>query len=137
MDTVEWIILVTDHYDESRKYYHDVLELPIEREAPEEEFTQFRLKHCLLAIYGRNAVETLVGKEYLGKAGGAIYAFAEVDNVDTTYTSLMKKGVHFIQPPKTHAWGQRTAYFTDPDGHIWEIQQWIEKPSLWYDEVNI
>ena len=130
MDTIEWIILVTDHYDESRKFYRDVLELPIKREAREEEFSQFRLKNCFLAIYGKKAVESLVGNEYVGKAGGAIYTFAEVGDVDAIYTSLMKKGVRFVQPPKTQPWGQRTAYFTDPDGHMWEIQQWIEKPSL-------
>jgi catechol 2,3-dioxygenase-like lactoylglutathione lyase family enzyme len=36
---------------------------------------------------------------------------------------LDTRGVALLNGPVNRAWGQRTASFTDPDGHIWEIAQ--------------
>jgi catechol 2,3-dioxygenase-like lactoylglutathione lyase family enzyme len=124
---IEWIILITDSFSESRKFYKDILNMEIVREEPGEEFTQFKLENCYLAIYGRREAEKLVGKEIAKHAGGAIYSFAESDNIDRDFSDLTQKGVRFIREPETQPWGQRTAYFTDPDGNIWEIQQWMNK----------
>ncbi len=124
---VEWIILVTDHYEVSHTFYKDILGFAVTRETPEEEFCQFSLEHCFLAIYGRAAVEKLIGKKHIKTSGGAIYTLTESEDVDSQYEDLKRKGVVFLTQPTTQPWGQRTAYFTDPDGHIWEIQQWMKK----------
>lgn len=121
---LEWVILVTDHFSDSFNFYKNILGLPLKREAPKEHFAQFQLDNNYLAIYGRKEMEQLTSQK-LGQAGGAIYAFGEVDDVDQTFKRLKRQGVNFIKPPQTQPWGQRTAYFTDPDGHIWEIQKWI------------
>ena len=127
MDSIEWIILVTDVFATSRQFYKDTLGLPIVRESIAEQFVQFQMKHCYLAVYGRAEVEKLVGRKTTGKPGSAIYAFEEVGDVDAVYSDLAARGVVFIKKPQTQPWDQRTAYFTDPDGHIWEIQKWIKK----------
>lgn len=121
---VAWIILITDNYADSRSFYADTLSFPIEREVVADEFCQFTLPNCRLAIYGRAHAQKLITTYQLGGAGGAIYSFPESENFDSDYQSLLAKGVHFIAEPSTQPWGQRTAYFTDPDGHIWELQQW-------------
>ncbi|KKU87821.1 hypothetical protein A3A64_01955 [Candidatus Gottesmanbacteria bacterium RIFCSPLOWO2_01_FULL_48_11] len=125
---LEWILLITDQYTAMTMFYKETLGFPIARDVPEEEFTQFKLKNCNLAIYGKRFVEKLLGKERIGTPGGAIYSFGESDSIDLQYQQLRDKGVQFIKEPETQPWGQRTAYFTDPDGNIWEIQQWIKKP---------
>ena len=122
---LDWVILITDKYEESVKFYKDILGFKVKKQIIEDEFCQFALKSCKLAIYGRSQMEKLVGKKYLAKPGGAVYAFPESDDVDKQYEELKAKGVKFIKDPETQPWGQRTAYFTDPDGHIWEIQQWV------------
>ncbi len=122
---LEWLILVTDHYQKSRTFYHEILGLEVIREARGEEFTQFKLDNCYLAIYGRKQVEKLIGKKFVGKSGGAIYSFKEVKNIDKYYQTLKDKGLKFIKKPTIQPWGQRTAYFLDPDNNIWEIQEWI------------
>ncbi|MCR4329055.1 MAG: VOC family protein [Candidatus Roizmanbacteria bacterium] len=124
---IEWIILVTDNYQESYIFYKDILEFHVEREVAREEFCQFSLQNCFLTIYGRRFVQQLIGKEYIGKSGGALYTLGESQDIDEQYKKLKRKGVRFIKNPCTQPWGQRTAYFTDPDGHIWEIQQWVNK----------
>jgi lactoylglutathione lyase len=124
--TVEWILLITDDYKGMKAFYKDTLSFAVKRDVPEEEFTQFALANCFVAIYGKRLVEKLLDREMTGKPGSAIYSFAEGD-VDLLYEQLKAKGVQFIKLPQTQPWGQRTAYFTDPDGNIWEIQQWIKK----------
>jgi|SRR3989344_6054313 len=122
---LEWVLLITEQYAAMKAFYKKTLGFPIERDVREEEFTQFKLNNCFLAIYGKRFVEKLF--PITGKPGAAIYSFGESKDVDTDYQQLKEKGVQFIKEPKTQPWGQRTAYFTDPDGNIWEIQQWIKK----------
>ena len=50
-----------------------------------------------------------------------------LDDVDKEYEELRQKGVHFIKPPTTFPWGQRIAYFEDPEGNLWEISHFIKK----------
>ena len=127
MKNVEWIILVTEHYEAMKTFYRDTLGFPIERDVPKEQFTQFKAENCFVAIYGKRFVEKLLGHPVTGKPGSTIYSFGESTNVDSDYQQLKAKGVQFIKLPETQPWGQRTAYFPDPDGNIWEIQQWIKK----------
>jgi len=46
-----------------------------------------------------------------------------VTDLDGEYNDLLRKGVHFINPPKTQEGGWRTMHFEDPDGNLWEIAQ--------------
>ncbi len=46
-----------------------------------------------------------------------------VADVDAEYNELSRKGVHFLNPPKTLPDGWRTAHFEDPDENLWEIAQ--------------
>lgn len=124
---IEWIILITENYDAMKSFYRDTLGFPIERDMPEEEFTQFKTDNCFLAIYGKQFVEKLLDQSVTGKPGSTIYSFKESEDVDSDYKQLKDKGVQFMGEPKTQAWGQRTAYFTDPEGNIWEIQSWLKK----------
>ncbi|MDA4131655.1 MAG: VOC family protein, partial [Thaumarchaeota archaeon] len=34
---------------------------------------------------------------------------------------------HFVKPPTTQPWGQRIAYFEDPEGNLWEISHFPKK----------
>ncbi len=46
-----------------------------------------------------------------------------VTDLDAEYNDLLRKGVPFINPPKSQEGGWRTAHFEDPDGNLWEIAQ--------------
>ncbi len=51
---------------------------------------------------------------------------ARVEDVDAAYETLKAKGVAVLRPPTDQPWGLRTAYFADPEGHLWEIHQPIQ-----------
>ena len=50
-----------------------------------------------------------------------------LDDVDKEYEELRSRGVNFVKPPTTHPWGQRIAYFEDPEGNLWEISTFLKK----------
>ena len=54
---------------------------------------------------------------------------AGVADVDAAYEELIARGVTFLRPPTDQPWGLRTAYFADPEGNLWEINQSIEAKS--------
>ena len=127
MNQIQYLVLITDNYQRAKAFYVEKLGFTINREVPEDEYVQFKLDNLILALFSRTQMSKVIDEKYLAKAGGALYTFAEVDDVDQTVANLKTKGVKFIKEPKTQPWGQRTAYFTDPDGHIWEIQKWIKR----------
>jgi uncharacterized glyoxalase superfamily protein PhnB len=46
-----------------------------------------------------------------------------VDDADATCALLARHGVALLNGPMDREWGMRTAAFTDPAGHVWEIAQ--------------
>lgn len=60
-------------------------------------------------------------------ASGFLAAFT--DDVDALHARMVERGVAFFQEPTDQPWGMRTAYFTDPDGHVWEIAQALGRAS--------
>jgi len=50
-----------------------------------------------------------------------------LDDVDKEYEELRSRGVNFVKPPTTFPWGQRIAYFEDPEGNLWEISTFLKK----------
>jgi lactoylglutathione lyase len=44
-----------------------------------------------------------------------------LDDVDAVCAELVRRGVKLLNGPMNRPWGVRTASFTDPADHIWEI----------------
>jgi catechol 2,3-dioxygenase-like lactoylglutathione lyase family enzyme len=56
-------------------------------------------------------------------AGSRFQLSIWVDDVDTVCAELEKHGVKLLTGPADREWGMRTATFTDPAGHSWEVAQ--------------
>jgi len=56
-------------------------------------------------------------------AGSRFQLVVQVDDVDAACVELARHGVTLLNGPKDRPWGVRTASFTDPAGHIWEVAQ--------------
>ena len=52
-----------------------------------------------------------------------------VDDVDAACRLLTDRGVEILTPPTDREWGMRTATFTDPAGHGWELAQPIPEAA--------
>lgn len=77
-----------------------------------------------ILLLQRSAAAQLVGEDSLSSlADGCrrVLICAEVEDADATHSTLEAKGVAFVKPPTSQAWGLRTAHFADPEGNLWEI----------------
>ena len=73
-----------------------------------------------------SAAAHLISEEALElkiEGGPRLLLAAGVEDVDAAYEELKAKGVTFLRPPTNQPWGLRTAYFADPEGNLWEINQ--------------
>jgi lactoylglutathione lyase len=57
------------------------------------------------------------------RSGSSFQFTIWVDNTDAACAELATRGVTLLNGPVDREWGVRTATFTDPDGHIWELAQ--------------
>lgn len=58
-------------------------------------------------------------------AGPRMLMTIRVDDVDEACAKLRQSGIDLVNGPIDRPWGRRTAVFSDPSGHMWEIAQEI------------
>lgn len=121
------LIMVRD-FDKSFKFYQDTLEF--KTVTNEKGFAAFKVGDSTLAVLDISMAADMISeeaiqpaKEFIPRSLFAVF----MEDCDAEYERLTAKGVHFIKPPVTQPWGQRTAYFTDPDGNIWEISHFSKE----------
>ena len=69
------------------------------------------------AAPGLNEPAVVAGAE----AGSRFQLTIWVEDTDAVCSQLAELGVALLNGPINREWGLRTATFTDPDGHIWEV----------------
>lgn len=57
------------------------------------------------------------------------HCVAFVGDLPSEYDALRRRGVQFVDRPKTVAGGWRTAHFEDPEGTLWELSQRPKKKT--------
>lgn len=117
------VIFVQD-LDKMMRFYRDVLGLEVVfSDATSHAFKMDGQDFALVTV--PSAVDML-NEEVLGVGQKVVHRYmlcVDVDDVDSVYKTLSEKGATFIKPPTDQYWGFRTAYFTDPEGTIWELRQ--------------
>lgn len=119
-------VLFVQNFDACVKFYRDVLGMKLKE--TDEGFVSFDLEGQELALMDLSAASQMISEEAVQPTKEGVHRAllaAFVDDTDEVYEALKAKGVEFIKPPTTQPWGQRTAYFKDPDGNIWEISHFL------------
>jgi lactoylglutathione lyase len=119
------IILFVEDTDRSKAFYHDTLGLDVQFE--DAESIGFKVKGLHFMVLQVDRARAQLQGEPTATAGAAATAFLATftEDIDASYEELSRRGVGFFQVPTDQPWGMRTAYFKDPDGHVWEIAQEI------------
>ena len=62
----------------------------------------------------------------------------QVDDIQKACRELEEKGGEIFEGPKVTPWGQKVAYFKDPDGYVWEVLWWRRKNESisWLEKIN-
>ena len=58
-----------------------------------------------------------------------VVLYVYVENVDETVTRAEAAGAKVVMAPTNQFWGDRTAWFVDPSGHVWTAATRIEETT--------
>ena len=120
------ITLFVDDVSRAKGFYQDVFDLSPVYE--DENAAAFKFENTIVNLLARPAAHGLIEPATVaGPASGSSFQLTIwVDDTDALVTELGSRGVELLNGPIDREWGLRTATFTDPDGHIWEIAQELE-----------
>jgi lactoylglutathione lyase len=124
------IILFVADLARSKAFYRDVLGLDVEFE--DDESVGFKIKGLAFIVLQVDRARLQLQGEPTATPRSAATAFLTTftGDVDALHADLADRGIDFFQDPADQPWGVRTAYFKDPDGHVWEIAQPIKQSEL-------
>jgi catechol 2,3-dioxygenase-like lactoylglutathione lyase family enzyme len=123
LKSVGAITLFVEDPRRSQSFYEKVFALPVIWE--DEDSAAFRFENTIVNLLKMSAARALIepGSVASREAGSRFQLTIWVDDADAVSAELAKHGVELLNGPIDREWGVRTASFTDPDGHIWEIAQ--------------
>jgi lactoylglutathione lyase len=129
LKSVGAITLFVEDPRRSQSFYEEVFALPVIWE--DEDSAVFRFENTLVNLLKVSAARDLIepGSVASREAGSRFQLTIWVDDADAVSAELAKRGVELLNGPMNREWGVRTASFTDPDGHIWEIAQKLPEPD--------
>jgi lactoylglutathione lyase len=110
-------------------FYRDTLGLQVQESDPNS--VSFQMENVYFLLLEISAAAHMISEEALElkiEGGPRGLLAAGVEDVDAAYETLKAKGVTFLRPPTNQSWGLRTAYFADPEGNLWEINQPVGSP---------
>lgn len=119
--SIDAITLFTEDLGASRQFYQEVFGLPVVFE--DDNSAVFKFDNTIINVLSVAAAPELIkpGAVAGAAAGARAVLTIGVDDVDAVCAELDRRGVALLNGPMNRPWGIRTASFTDPGGHIWEI----------------
>jgi len=127
LKSVGAITLFVDDPQRSKSFYENAFDVPVVFE--DENSAVFEFENTLVNLLELQAARELIepGTVAGRDAGSRFQLTIWVDDADAVCAELAKRGVELLNGPVNREWGVRTASFTDPDGHIWEVAQQIPR----------
>jgi len=123
LTSVGTITLFVEDPRRAQAFYARVFDLPPVYE--DESSAVFRFENTLVNVLATTAAHELIEPAPVagGDTGSRFQLTIWVDDADAVCAELASRGVELLNGPMNRAWGVRTAAFSDPDGHVWEVAQ--------------
>ncbi|MGH3407064.1 MAG: VOC family protein [Streptosporangiaceae bacterium] len=117
------ITLFVEDLDRAKAFYQEVFGLPVV--FTDDNSAIFKFDGTIINLLRTTEAHGLIEPAAVaGPEAGSRFQFSIwVDDVDAICADLAERGVTLINGPVSRPWGMRTAAFTDPGGHIWEVAQ--------------
>ncbi|MFT5524159.1 MAG: putative lactoylglutathione lyase [Pirellulaceae bacterium] len=112
--------------DKAYEFYANGLGFPTNRN-PELDIVFFQMQGTCLALYPHAKLAEDVGERFEGgeraKFSGITLAYnaRTKEEVDEVVKQAVAAGGKLEKPPQDASWGGYSGYFSDPDGHLWEV----------------
>lgn len=122
--TIALLTILTDYVPDMVNFYTRVL--GFKEKLNMGKYVELENEGVRFAICDREIMlKATRDKAYLKTPDGQAFELAfpcdTPDDVDLSYEFVVKNGAKPIQSPASMEWGQRTAFFADPDGNIHEL----------------
>ena len=123
LNSVGAITLFVEDPRRSQSFYEEVFDLPVIWQ--DEDSAVFKFENTIVNLLKISAARDLIepGAVADRETGSRFQLTIWVEDADAVSAELATRGVELLNGPLNREWGVRTASFTDPDGHIWEIAQ--------------
>lgn len=123
------ITLFVDDLPRAKSFYQDVFGLHVVNE--DENAVAFDFGNTIINLLRSAEAHDLIAPGAVARcdAGSRVQLTIWVDDADAVCAELERRGVALLNGPMNRAWDMRTACFTDPDGHVWEIAQKLPQAS--------
>jgi catechol 2,3-dioxygenase-like lactoylglutathione lyase family enzyme len=117
------ITLFVEDPQRSKAFYEKVFEVPVVFE--DENSAAFQFENTIVNLLATPAAHELIAPGTVGgsDAGARAQFTIWVEDANAVIAELSNRGVELLNGPLDREWGMRTAAFTDPDGHVWEVAQ--------------
>jgi lactoylglutathione lyase len=127
LKSVGAITLFVEDPERSKSFYENVFDLSPVFE--DENSVAFKFENMFVNLLKTPAAHELIDPAVVAgqDAGSRFQLTIWVDDADAVSEELASRGVTLLNGPMNREWGMRTAAFTDPDGHIWEVAQELPK----------
>jgi lactoylglutathione lyase len=119
-NVVSAITLFTEDKDRAKEFYTRAFDAAPLME--DETSALFRFENTMINLVDARSAAEMIAPGTIG-TGSRLQLSIFVEDVDATIEELRGRGVELLNGPIDRPWGQRTAAFADPDGHIWEVAQ--------------
>lgn len=121
--TFSTITIITDHFPEMLEFYRDVLGFEIARLDEDNHFVEFHSERVNFHFTTRATMKYASGsakfdEQRKGHAFELAFELATPERVDEQYARIVAQGATPVAAPADKPWGQRIAFFADPDGNI-------------------
>lgn len=115
------ITLFVEDLEAAKAFYGKVFGLPVTFE--DADSAVFGFGNTIVNLLADSAARELIEPGAVARpgAGPRVQLTITVDDVDAMCADLRSRGVDLLNGPMDRPWGVRTASFSDPGGHIWEI----------------
>jgi lactoylglutathione lyase len=123
LKSVGAITLFVEDPQRSKAFYEKVFEAPVMFE--DDDSAAFKFENLIVNLLKTPAAHELIDPATVASRddGSRFQLTIWVDDADAACAELAERGVSLLNGPMNREWGMRTASFTDPDGHIWEVAQ--------------
>jgi catechol 2,3-dioxygenase-like lactoylglutathione lyase family enzyme len=128
---ISLITLGVDDLAAAVHFYEEGLGLPRLAMPEATDIAFFPLQGTWLGLYPRTVLAEDVGVSARGDGFPGItlaHNVASRDEVDRVLAQAVAAGARLIKPAREVFWGGYSGYFSDPDGHLWEVA-W--NPHFW------
>jgi catechol 2,3-dioxygenase-like lactoylglutathione lyase family enzyme len=121
LQSIGAITMFIDDRERSKAFYEQVFGVPAVHE--DDVSIAFKFDSIVVNLLEVSEAPGLIGPARVATAdaGSRFQLTVGVDDTDAVCSQLAALGVELLNGPMNRPWGIRTAAFTDPDGHIWEV----------------